>query len=106
MDDEADDAPVPLEETAAEAVRETRGLGWIIMPALLGLVLGALGDAVLLKHSILPDLWGDERTMWAMLADGGSVGVIVGGIIGTLIWTFFPYKGSTPGNADRVSEIE
>jgi hypothetical protein len=108
MDDEADDSPLPPEETAAELVRETRGLVWIAMPALLGLVVGALIDVLLLQRSLLPDLWGEERTLWAMLADGGTVGLIVGGVIGILIWTFFPYKGvpSAAEGPDHPSEAE
>src|ERR1700731_898344 len=95
MDEEADDPQVPPpDETASEVPRETRGVLWIVVPALAGLVLGALFDVALLRQTVIPALWGEERTTWAALADGGTVGVIVGGAIGTFIWVFLPYKRS------------
>jgi hypothetical protein len=103
--DEAGESPVPAEETV-EVARETRGIRWIIGPALLGMVTGALIDVVFLKHSMLPEWWGEERTAARVLADGGSVGLIVGGAIGTLIWAFFPYQRTKPatGTTEHADE--
>jgi len=96
VDDEVGDAPVPAEETAATGAGETRGIRWIFGPALLGMVVGALVDVVFLKRSLLPDWWGEERTPAIALADGASAGLIVGGLIGALIWACFPYKRTKP----------
>jgi hypothetical protein len=95
VDDDVGDAPVPAEEMT-EIPRETRGLPWIVGPALLGVVVGALVDVIFFSHNLLPNWWGEERTPAAALADGGSVGLIAGAIIGALIWAFFPYKRTKP----------
>ena len=55
------------------------------------MVLGAPVDVVLLKRSSSP-IGGGGADHVVVLADGGTVGLIVGGVIGTLIWAFFPYK--------------
>jgi hypothetical protein len=104
MDDEVDDSPVPAEETTVETARETRGLRWIIGPALLGVVFGPLVEFVFVKHLLLPDWWGNERTTWSVLADGATVGLIGGVVIGALIWAFFPYQGTK--RAAGTTELE
>jgi hypothetical protein len=88
------DLQVPAAES--EPVR-TRGVGWIIMPALLG---GLLGAMIGLAQASGPAPKGVAAAAGERLVQGGVggavVGLIAGGAFGLLVWVVFPYKGRNP----------
>ncbi|MFO0968445.1 MAG: hypothetical protein U0793_23055 [Gemmataceae bacterium] len=68
--------------------RRIRGLWWIAVPAMLGLILGQL--FVALRANVNPLI---------VFGEGGIAGLILGAGLGVLIWIFFPYadrKHETP----------
>jgi hypothetical protein len=87
-----------LQVSAAESEPvETRGVGWIIVPALLGVLIGgliglaqALGPA---PKGVVADA--RERLLAGGLG-GALIGLILGGGFGLLVWVVFPYKGRNP----------
>ena len=83
---------IPPDETGEATPRETRGVLWIVLPALAGVVVGALVELLLLHQTVIPQLWGEEQTFWVAVADGGTVGFLAGGAVGTFVWAFLPYK--------------
>jgi hypothetical protein len=85
-------------ESAAESEPvETRGVGWIIVPAFIGAVIGAL---IGLVQATGPAPKGEVAATSERLLMGGwvgaAVGLIAGGVVGLLIWIAFPYKGRNP----------
>ncbi|HYT93156.1 MAG TPA: hypothetical protein VEL76_30845 [Gemmataceae bacterium] len=70
---------------------EARGLGWVIVPALLGLVFGALIGLVMATNPRPPRLGLLESAI-----QGGIVGAIAGTALGVFIWVAFPYKNAPP----------
>ncbi len=84
---EPDDGPD--EAIDAQVERELRGLGWIILPGILGMAAGAL---VAMNTAIRAALgvWSPEVT--ASVIYGAVVGAAIGLGVGVAIWVCFPYK--------------
>ena len=77
-----------LQPYTAEAVpAETRGIAWVIVPALLGALLGA-GIGMVQATALVP------QGMAAL--QGAIVGLLAGGVCGLLVWVVFPYKSHNP----------
>ena len=87
-----------LQVSAAESEPiETRGVGWIIVPALFGVLIGAVIGLVQAMGPAPKGVVGDARER---LLQGGFwgalIGLIFGGGFGLLVWVVFPYKGRNP----------
>src|SRR5262245_45107092 len=94
VSDELDDPQIPPDEVPAEVPRETRGVLWIVVPALAGLFLGGLVGIAWLQGAA-PELLGLGQAVLGAMVYGGIVGLVVGAAAGTFIWVCFPYKSST-----------
>jgi hypothetical protein len=100
---EEPDLQLPSEDEPVE----TRGFGWVIVPALLGTVLGAL---IGLVQATNPDpvqgkavkVTGDLLLAGALT--WGTVGLIAGAVFGLFVWVIFPYKGRNPHAFDPEEE--
>ncbi len=64
---EAEDTPLP-----------TRGPLWILIPGLVGLLVGAV--------------YGLERPLLALSSASSLTGGAIGGVLGAVFWAMFPYK--------------
>jgi hypothetical protein len=80
----------PLRQPDPEPA-EPRGLGWVIVPALVAAVFGALIGAVMATRPGPPRL-----SLLESAIQGGVVGAIAGGVLGLFIWVAFPYKNAPP----------
>jgi hypothetical protein len=76
--------------TSPPAPARTRGLGWLLLPTLFGLVVGL---PVVLALSFLPGA--------ASFVVGLAITVVVVG--GAVLWAFVPYLGESGANAERQS---
>src|SRR5262245_35409118 len=100
--EEPDLQPPPEDEPV-----ETRGLGWVIVPVVLGTLLGAL---VGLVQATNPDpVQGKVANVTGELllagaVTGGIIGLFAGAGLGLFIWVFFPYKGRNPHAFDPEEE--
>jgi hypothetical protein len=76
---------------------QTRGIGWIIVPALLGVLVGALIGLAQALGPAPKGVVADARTRLLEGGLGGAViGLMIGGGFGLLVWVVFPYKGRNP----------
>jgi hypothetical protein len=92
-EDDAGDDDGAEEETSSPAGRvRTRGLGWIVVPAAVGLALGALVGPL----AVGTDDRGERVSPWRGALVGGAVGTTLGGAAGAFVWAFFPYRRGRP----------
>ena len=96
-------AEAPAEQPAAEEPIETRGIGWVIVPAL---VLGALGAGIGMLHvaNLRPAPGGERWTVGMGAAQGAIIGLIIGAVFGLIVWVMFPYKGRNPHAVPKEPE--
>jgi hypothetical protein len=95
MDEQPKSAADAPPETPPQ--RPTRGLWWVIVPALLGAAVGPLAGvlyagAANVRAALPPDypvesVYAQYGAMW-----GGGIGLA----LGALMWVCFPYKGAAP----------
>jgi hypothetical protein len=95
-----------LQVSAAESEPvQTRGIGWIIVPALLGVLVGAL---IGLAQALGPAPKGVVADARTRLLEGGLGGAVIGLMIGCgfglLVWVVFPYKGRNPHAPQQQEE--
>jgi hypothetical protein len=88
-EDETPEEPDLRAEPEPEPV-ETRGLGWLIVPPLVGGLIGLLvglakGGGAKPEPGEVP-----PQQFYPI------VGLIAGGIFGLFVWVMFPYKGRNP----------
>jgi hypothetical protein len=94
--DQGPGEPNPQPPVDEEPV-ETRGIGWIIVPALLGALVGAVIGLVQATSPGQAKAAGSARELLLSgVLEWGPVGLIAGGAYGLLVWVFFPYKGRNP----------
>jgi hypothetical protein len=82
----------PEEGTDILPMNEARGLGWIVIPALIGLVIGTM--IALVRNPAWIDV--------DVLKDGALVGAALGAAAGAFFWAFFPYKSKAPSPKDEA----
>jgi hypothetical protein len=87
-----------LQVSAAESEPvQTRGVGWIIVPALIGVLVGAvIGLAQALGPAPKGVVAGARERLLEGGLGGALIGLIAGGGFGLLVWVLFPYKGRNP----------
>src|SRR4051794_17009717 len=82
-----------------DATVRTREVGWILLPALAGLLLGEVVGAASYAKA-----WGGERIQDVLSVPlgiallGGAAGAVLGALAGAVIWALFPYRRSPPAN--------
>ncbi|MCI0462982.1 MAG: hypothetical protein L0Z62_39045 [Gemmataceae bacterium] len=95
-----EDVPPPEGAVPDEPV-EARGIRWIIVPALVaalvGAVIGMLHVANLRAVAGAPP----QPAVPIGAVTGAIVGTIVGGVFGLIVWVAFPYKNRNPHSAPR-----
>jgi hypothetical protein len=72
---------------------ETRGIGWLIVPTLLG---GLVGAVIGLAQATVPHAGQPRQPLWEEALGGAVIGLVAGGVFGLLVWVVFPYKGRNP----------
>jgi hypothetical protein len=73
-------------------MKEARGLGWIVIPSLIGLT---IGTAIALVRN---PAWIDLN----VVKDGAMVGAALGAAAGAFFWAFFPYKSKAASPKDEA----
>ena len=99
---EVDELDPPATETEPPAV-ETRGARWLIVPAVLGVLLGAVIGLVQATRPAPPGA--AQELLLAGAVQGAVMGLIAGGVFGLLVWVLFPYKGGNP-HAPQEGKVE
>jgi hypothetical protein len=93
-----EDVPAP-EGAAPDEPVETRGIRWIIVPALIAALLGAV-IGMLHVANLRPVPRADPQPTVAVgAATGATIGAIAGGVFGLIVWVVFPYKNRNPHSA-------
>jgi hypothetical protein len=84
MNDEDDEEPnAGSAQEPGESHSGTRGVGWLLVPSLLGAILGA-GLGVVFQPT---------QPALEALRNGALIGLVLGAALGGVAWAFFPYRG-------------